>query len=213
MYCINSDSVTIFGIPEILLISFNIFISGYKGLSCEDCSPGFTRSSRGFYLGLCKPCECNGHSTSCHPETGVCYDCRHHTTGDFCQNCAPGYEGDALSGDPDSCNRNDVNPEYDQCNCNLDGSISQDCDSQGICSCKENVVGSNCDQCRSGSFGLTASNYLGCSKCWCAGVTQECSIAAMYWSTLRMPIIDENHGIKLVTNTGLEIVDWYYKIL
>ncbi len=112
-----------------------------------------------------------------------------------------------MSGDPDSCNRNDVNPEYDHCNCNLDGSISQDCDSQGICSCKENVVGSNCDQCRSGSFGLTASTYLGCSKCWCAGVTQECSIAAMYWSTLRMPIIDENHGIKLVTNTGLEIVD------
>ena len=45
---------------------------GYKGLSCEDCDVGYTRSVQGVYLGLCEPCECNGHSDQCDPDTGVC---------------------------------------------------------------------------------------------------------------------------------------------
>ena len=45
---------------------------GYKGLSCEDCDTGYTRSVQGVYLGLCEPCNCNGHSNECHPDTGVC---------------------------------------------------------------------------------------------------------------------------------------------
>ncbi|KAH8040087.1 hypothetical protein HPB51_009343 [Rhipicephalus microplus] len=45
---------------------------GYKGLSCEDCDAGYTRSGAGLYLGLCVPCFCNGHSSDCDPETGAC---------------------------------------------------------------------------------------------------------------------------------------------
>lgn len=45
---------------------------GYTGLSCEDCAPGFMRSDQGLYLGLCEPCQCNGHSNDCDPVTGVC---------------------------------------------------------------------------------------------------------------------------------------------
>lgn len=45
---------------------------GYKGLSCEDCAPGYTRSLGGLYLGLCERCECNGHSDECDPERGTC---------------------------------------------------------------------------------------------------------------------------------------------
>lgn len=45
---------------------------GYRGLSCEDCDTGYTRSGSGLYLGLCVPCNCNGHSSECDPETGVC---------------------------------------------------------------------------------------------------------------------------------------------
>ena len=43
-----------------------------QGLSCEDCAPGYTRSGRGFYLGTCVKCSCNGKSTSCDPVTGTC---------------------------------------------------------------------------------------------------------------------------------------------
>lgn len=46
---------------------------GYKGLSCEDCDVGYTRSESGIYLGICERCSCNGHSNECDPETGDCY--------------------------------------------------------------------------------------------------------------------------------------------
>ena len=45
---------------------------GYTGLSCEDCDAGYTRSVQGVYLGLCEPCNCNGHSNECDPDSGVC---------------------------------------------------------------------------------------------------------------------------------------------
>ena len=38
----------------------------------QDCGPGYTRTGGGLYLGHCELCECNGHSESCHPETGIC---------------------------------------------------------------------------------------------------------------------------------------------
>lgn len=47
---------------------------GHEGLSCENCSPGYTRgnSDEGIYLGLCNLCECNGHSEECDAVTGEC---------------------------------------------------------------------------------------------------------------------------------------------
>ena len=49
---------------------------GYKGLSCEDCAPGWTRSKNSIRnddtpLGTCEPCNCLGGG-SCDPETGEC---------------------------------------------------------------------------------------------------------------------------------------------
>lgn len=38
----------------------------------QDCAAGYTRTGGGLYLGHCTLCECNGHSESCHPETGTC---------------------------------------------------------------------------------------------------------------------------------------------
>lgn len=40
-----------------------------------------------------------------------------------------------------------------------------------------NVEGVNCDKCQSGKFGLNAQNPLGCSNCYCFGVTSQCSEA------------------------------------
>jgi len=45
---------------------------GYRGLSCENCAVGFTRNSQELYLGTCEPCTCNGHSSHCDPDTGIC---------------------------------------------------------------------------------------------------------------------------------------------
>lgn len=45
---------------------------GYRGTSCEECDAGYTRVDEGLYLGICEPCNCNGHSTQCDPDSGVC---------------------------------------------------------------------------------------------------------------------------------------------
>ena len=34
-------------------------------------------------------------------------------------------------------------------------------------------------------------------SCYCSGVTDECDEASLYWSTLRYPIYDDNHGLRL----------------
>lgn len=46
--------------------------AGYTGLSCEDCDVGYKRSLEGLFLSFCEPCECNGHSDTCEPESGKC---------------------------------------------------------------------------------------------------------------------------------------------
>lgn len=57
---------------------------GHQGTSCEDCAPGYTRIGGGLYLGLCEPCECNGHSDECDVETGVCHvSLRNRVKNDF----------------------------------------------------------------------------------------------------------------------------------
>ncbi|XP_043356008.1 basement membrane-specific heparan sulfate proteoglycan core protein isoform X9 [Dermochelys coriacea] len=125
---------------------------GYRGLSCQDCAAGYTRTGGGLYLGHCELCECNGHSDSCHPETGACSNCLHNAAGEFCEQCAPGYYGDATAGTPEDCQ---------PCACPLsepENQFSRTCESLGAggyrCSaCDPGYTGQYCEQCAPGYVG------------------------------------------------------------
>lgn len=69
----------------------------------KHCADGFYRVKTGTYLGACIACDCNGHSASCDKNTGICYNCQHHTTGDHCEICEEGYYGNATRGGPYAC--------------------------------------------------------------------------------------------------------------
>ena len=46
---------------------------GYTGLSCERCAQGYLRVSDGRGgIGRCVRCNCNGHASSCDPDSGRC---------------------------------------------------------------------------------------------------------------------------------------------
>ncbi|XP_064381758.1 basement membrane-specific heparan sulfate proteoglycan core protein isoform X2 [Dromaius novaehollandiae] len=125
---------------------------GYRGLSCQDCAPGYTRTGGGLYLGHCELCECNGHSDACHPETGACSGCLHHTAGDSCERCSPGFYGDATAGTPEDCQ---------PCACPLlhpENQFSRTCESLGAggyrcTACEPGYAGQYCEQCAPGYAG------------------------------------------------------------
>ncbi|XP_035226040.1 basement membrane-specific heparan sulfate proteoglycan core protein-like isoform X3 [Stegodyphus dumicola] len=160
---------------------------GYSGLSCEDCDAGYTRSGAGLYLGLCEPCFCNHHSSDCIPETGICRNCQHNTGGDFCEECLPGYVGNAAEGTP-----NDCKPAIglQKCDCDSRGSLGTTCDSKNNCPCKSNVQGSSCNQCKEGFFNLETRNPEGCAPCFCFGVTRQCSSSSYYRNQIAMRLED-----------------------
>ncbi|XP_068997552.1 basement membrane-specific heparan sulfate proteoglycan core protein isoform X4 [Embiotoca jacksoni] len=124
----------------------------YQGLSCQDCAAGYTRTGGGLYLGHCELCECNGHSDSCHPETGICTSCLHNTQGELCEQCAPGFFGDPTVGTPEDCQ---------PCACphtDPDNQFSPTCESLGnggyqCTACQPGYTGQYCERCAPGYFG------------------------------------------------------------
>uniref|UniRef100_A0A671X5I6 Laminin subunit beta 1 n=1 Tax=Sparus aurata TaxID=8175 RepID=A0A671X5I6_SPAAU len=72
-------------------------VSGATGRQCSHCLPGF------WGFPQCRPCNCNGHSEYCHPQTGECQGCRDFTTGHHCERCLNGYHGDPELGSGDHC--------------------------------------------------------------------------------------------------------------
>ncbi|XP_072011491.1 basement membrane-specific heparan sulfate proteoglycan core protein isoform X5 [Engystomops pustulosus] len=125
---------------------------GYRGLSCQDCAPGYSRTGGGLYLGHCEPCDCNGHSETCHPETSVCSSCLHNTAGEFCDKCAPGFYGDATAGTPEDCQ---------PCACPLsdpENQFSKTCETDGAggyrcTACPIGYTGQYCERCAAGYTG------------------------------------------------------------
>ncbi|XP_008566936.1 PREDICTED: laminin subunit alpha-2 [Galeopterus variegatus] len=145
---------------------------GYSGLSCETCLPGFYRlrseaggRTPGPALGTCVPCQCNGHSSLCDPETSVCQNCQHHTAGDFCERCAVGYYG-IVKGLPNDCQ---------QCACPLVSSsnnFSPSCVMEGTddfrcTACPRGYEGQYCERCAPGYTGSPSSPGGSCQECEC----------------------------------------------
>uniref|UniRef100_A0A8C1UIE5 Heparan sulfate proteoglycan 2 n=1 Tax=Cyprinus carpio TaxID=7962 RepID=A0A8C1UIE5_CYPCA len=119
---------------------------GYRGLSCQDCASGYTRTGGGLYLGHCEPCDCNSHSDSCHPETGICTNCQHNTKGELCEQCADGFFGDPTAGTPEDCQA---------CACpgtDPDNQFSRTCESLGN-------GGYQCTACQPGYTGQYCERY------------------------------------------------------
>ncbi|MGH0134036.1 UNVERIFIED_CONTAM: hypothetical protein FKN15_022884 [Acipenser sinensis] len=139
-----------------------------EGVKCELCEANhWGHDSK---LG-CKPCDCSltGASNSqCDLSSGQC-QCNPGFRAEKCSECALGFR---------------AYPECTACNCNIIGTREEYCDEkQGVCgcdedssscSCKVNVVGAGCDDCKLGTFALSADDPLGCSPCFCFGVSETC---------------------------------------
>ncbi|KAL2085445.1 hypothetical protein ACEWY4_018765 [Coilia grayii] len=137
------------------------------GDKCEFCEKDYWGHDT---MTGCKPCECSeGGSSSlqCNLTTGQC-PCLDSFDGLRCNRCAMGFKNF---------------PQCTACNCNINGTQEEFCDEklgvcgceeQGSCTCKANVGGGGCDECKQGTFGLTAENPAGCSPCFCFGVSSEC---------------------------------------
>lgn len=74
-----------------------------SGPLCDRCSPGFYGDLA--LLGAsCAECPCNNNiqpddRDGCDGLTGECLRCLHNTMGPHCQDCKPGYYGNALDQD------------------------------------------------------------------------------------------------------------------
>ncbi|XP_078111883.1 basement membrane-specific heparan sulfate proteoglycan core protein isoform X4 [Sander vitreus] len=145
-----------------------------EGPQCDKCRPGyFGDPSRG-RPDDCKPCPCPYYETSrrfsdtCFLDVDqqpTCDACRPGYTGRRCEKCAPGYQGNPLLPNG-KCAPNQSSK------CDNRGTISS---SSRPCSCKNNVAGAVCDECKAGFFHLSETNPEGCLRCFCMGVTKQCA--------------------------------------
>uniref|UniRef100_H3D7M5 Laminin, alpha 1 n=1 Tax=Tetraodon nigroviridis TaxID=99883 RepID=H3D7M5_TETNG len=150
--------------------------TGYTGLSCQQgCAAGFFHqplselsSQRQRFLSVrpCVPCRCSNHSERCDVESGECQDCQHHTSGESCQQCAPGYHGN-VSGSISDCSL---------CACPLkDNSFSATCVSEGLLgdfrctACQSGYQGRYCERCSTGFYGNPSVPGGVCLPCDCSG--------------------------------------------
>ncbi|NXL46849.1 LAMB4 protein, partial [Podilymbus podiceps] len=142
-------------------------LEGYSGSRCDECPSGFYKSPGSPGLD-CAPCPCNDNidvtdPESCNRVTGECTKCLHNTHGTNCQFCKPGYFGSALN---QNCRRCTCNPAGVRPAVCPGGAAACLCDpATGACPCLPNVVGTMCDQCASGYWGLASGK--GCQICDC----------------------------------------------
>ncbi|XP_040920787.1 laminin subunit alpha-4 isoform X2 [Toxotes jaculatrix] len=119
---------------------------------------------------LCLPCNCKGHADYCDDITGICRNCRDHSTGDFCEMCEDGYVLE-----PRLDGRHTCLP----CACPLSvpsNNFAVHCDRVGDrgdsslrCKCQEGYAGHFCERCAPGYFGNPTVIGSSCKRCECNG--------------------------------------------
>ncbi|XP_059546876.1 basement membrane-specific heparan sulfate proteoglycan core protein isoform X6 [Myotis daubentonii] len=152
-----------------------------EGPQCNKCKAGFFGDATKGTATACRPCPCpyidasRRFSDTCFLDTdgqATCDACAPGYTGRRCESCAPGYTG---------------NPIQPGGKCKPTSQEIVRCDERGTsetsreaCRCKNNVVGRLCNECITGSFHLSARNPEGCLKCFCMGVSRQCTSSS--WS-------------------------------
>ncbi|ELK32172.1 Usherin [Myotis davidii] len=148
---------------------------------CDRCLPLYNdkpfRQGDQTHAFPCKPCQCHGHSRSCHYDIsedpfpsehhrgggGVCDDCEHNTTGRNCELCKEHFFR-PVGADPsatDGCQ---------PCECDAAGTRNGSllCDQMGgQCACKRRASGRRCNRCQDGFFNLHGLDPDGCRPCNC----------------------------------------------
>ncbi|KAI8483367.1 Ubiquitin carboxyl-terminal hydrolase 30 [Branchiostoma belcheri] len=184
------------------------------GKNCERCKVGYQGDAKRGTAQDCQPvsppaqppartyqCYCYGHSNQC-DQYGRCQNCRHNTYGSRCENCLPGYQGNAQTGLPNSCTPNCMHntegPNCERCREGYAGEArrgtpydcllvedcrcyghSDECDASGRClRCKHNTMGDHCEKCLPGYTGDPRYSTPGdCSAivpCSCNGHSDAC---------------------------------------
>ncbi|MGH0151147.1 UNVERIFIED_CONTAM: hypothetical protein FKN15_057920 [Acipenser sinensis] len=168
---------------------------GYTGLSCESCAADFERVSGGAFLGSCAGCNCNGHASTCDPVGGRCLSCQHNTEGPQCDKCQPGFFGDPTRGRPDDCK---------PCPCPYTETTRRPSYSISVPHYQPNVVGTLCDECKTGFFHLKQDNPDGCLQCFCMGVTKQC--ASSSWNREQVRAADNGQEFTLSNSANTRTI-------
>ncbi|XP_061425546.1 LOW QUALITY PROTEIN: laminin subunit alpha-2 [Lethenteron reissneri] len=166
------------------------------GVNCESCVDEFFRPPkvRPTDPNPCRPCNCNpvgSVSKVCVKDDkesssagglapGSCR-CKPGYGGERCNRCAFGYKGF---------------PNCVKCKCSTEGSINKD-PCKEPCVCKSNVQGKHCDSCKPGHYNLQESNALGCTECFCFGVTRMCD--SIPWARAK---VSDMSGWRLMDRRG-----------
>ncbi|KAL1020660.1 hypothetical protein UPYG_G00002990 [Umbra pygmaea] len=139
--------------------------ANYQGDSCQQCSSGFYRDTKGLFLGKCVPCSCNGHSDQCLDGYGTCLNCQHNRAGDHCEKCQGGFHGNnSLDGHAVSC---------DSCPCPLQvasNNFAVGCvekHNRMQCLCMPGYSGPKCERCSPGFYGNPMVIGSTCQPCHC----------------------------------------------
>uniref|UniRef100_A0A8C3RSN0 Laminin subunit alpha 5 n=1 Tax=Chelydra serpentina TaxID=8475 RepID=A0A8C3RSN0_CHESE len=145
------------------------------GINCERCIPGYYKSPDHSIDSpyICYRCDCDSEFTdgTCEDLTGRCY-CKPNYTGELCNACAEGYTDFPHCYPVPAFSHNDTGEQVlpagqiINCDCNVAGTEGNACrkdPQRGMCVCKPNFQGAQCDQCAPGHYGP------GCQPCQCSG--------------------------------------------